>query len=412
MYPNDSAETKQWSVRPRRLRDVMFLSLVHRALHNRIDGRLTLTLPSGACRVIGRSGDHAEVHIHHLRGVLRAMRRGTLGFAEAILQGEMSSPDLEAVFRFFIDNRLRLEAAGRGAFRVRGADIAYHAGRANSRTGSRENIAEHYDLGNDFYAAWLDPGMAYSSGLYLAPDATLDDAQEAKYEAVLSALDLRRGHRVLEIGCGWGGFAEAAAARGADLTAITLSARQLAYTRQRISAMTPAPDPAPEIAFRDYRDTEGTFDRIASIEMIEAVGAEHWQTYFDTLKARLAVRGVAVIQAITIREASFAVYSARPDFIQRYVFPGGMLPTKTHLQSHAEAAGLTFETTCTFGPDYARTLRAWQSRFNDQWPQIAAMGFDERFRRLWNYYLSYCSAGFDRGVIDVGIYKFRRPEVA
>ncbi len=394
------------------MRDRLFLSLVHRMLHHRVDGRLTLTLPSGACRVIGRHGDHAEVRIHHLRSVLRAMRRGTLGFAEAVLQGEMSSPDLEAVFGFFIDNRLKLEAAGRGAFRVRGADISYHVGRANTRSGSRENIAAHYDLGNDFYAAWLDPGMAYSSGLYLAPDATLVDAQDAKYEAVLSALDLRRGHRVLEIGCGWGGFAEAAVRRGADLTAITLSARQLAYTRARMSGIQPAPESSPDIAYRDYRDTEGTYDRIASIEMIEAVGAEHWQTYFDTLKDRLAEKGVAVIQAITIRESSFATYSARPDFIQRYIFPGGMLPTKTHLRRHAEAAGLSFETTCSFGPDYARTLRAWQTRFNDQWPQISAMGFDERFRRLWNYYLSYCAAGFDRGVIDVGIYKFRRPGVA
>ncbi|MEO1265875.1 MAG: cyclopropane-fatty-acyl-phospholipid synthase family protein, partial [Pseudomonadota bacterium] len=351
---------------PFALRDRALLAALARALRGRLEGRLTIEMPSGARRTLGDSGDHAAVSLRDFRAVFRCMRRGTIGFAEAALRGELTSPDFEGLFGFFIDNRKRLERAGQQLFRVRRRDIAFHASRENTRSGSRDNIAAHYDLGNDFYAHWLDPGMAYSSGLYLTPDATLDDAQDAKYAAVFDALALRPGQSVLEIGCGWGGFAEAAVARGARLTAITVSERQLAWTRDRLGlAQDVEPATAtPDVRFCDYRDVEGTFDRIASIEMIEAVGAAHWQTYFDTIAARLAPDGTAAIQAITIREESFDNYAARPDFIQRYIFPGGMLPTRSHMRHHAAQAGLSFEVCQTFGGDYALTLRQWRDRFN------------------------------------------------
>lgn len=388
------------------MRDRILLAVVNRAVAGELNGRMHITLPSGHGRTLGTSGDTAGVWFKTVSSVMACVQRGTLGFAEGVIDGDIEVSDLGAVFRFFIDNRAALNRAGRGLFQVRAADKSYHADRNNSRDGSRRNISEHYDLGNDFYALWLDPGMAYSSGIYLAPDATLDDAQACKYNAVLRALDIQPGERVLEIGCGWGGFVEAAADAGAEVRAITISQRQLAYTKNRLA--TRGQGDRAEAVFEDYRDTTGTFDKIASIEMIEAVGAEHWSTYFETICDRLRSGGSAVIQAITIREDSFADYMAKPDFIQRYIFPGGVLPTKTHLKDHAAAAGLSFEMVTTFGASYARTLGEWRRRFHAQWPQIEALGFDGRFRRLWDYYLTYCEAGFEKGVIDVGIYRFTR----
>jgi len=276
--------------------------------------------------------------------------------------------------------------------------------RVNTVKGSKKNIHAHYDLGNDFYKLWLDPTMTYSSAIFDQSD-NLVEAQHRKYDRMLESLGRSSGN-LLEIGCGWGGFVEAAADAGAEVRAITISQRQLAYTQRRLAAR--GHGHRAEAVFEDYRDTSGTFDKIASIEMIEAVGAEHWSTYFETICNRLRSGGHAVIQAITIREDSFADYMAKPDFIQRYIFPGGVLPTKTHLTDHAAAAGLSFETVTTFGASYARTLGEWRRRFHAQWPQIEALGFDGRFRRLWDYYLTYCEAGFEKGVIDVGIYRFTR----
>lgn len=393
-------------------RDGLLLSALDRRLSAKVVGRLVLTLPSGRSHVIGTSGDIAEVSVLSFQAVWKCMRRGTIGFADAYLVGEVSTPDLGAVFRFFIDNRPILSAEGRGAFQVRAADKTVHRNRANTREGSKRNISDHYDLGNDFYALWLDAGMSYSSGIYLAPDTTLDASQTVKYDAILDALELNGGESVLEIGCGWGGFVEAAAARGANVKAITISERQRAYTADRIVAAGGRWPGRASVRFCDYRDTTGTFDRVASIEMVEAVGAEHWPKYFQTLHDRLVPGGIAAIQAISIREASFDNYAAKADFIQRFIFPGGMLPTPSHLRRHAQDAGLVCDDVQTFGSSYARTLDEWRRRFHEQWPQIEALGFDDRFRKLWDYYLAYCEAGFQRGVVDVGIYKYRRPVVA
>jgi cyclopropane-fatty-acyl-phospholipid synthase len=400
---------------PARLRDGLALGLVARALDRQLKGQLDLRLPSGRAISVGEGSPHARVWIKSWRAILRCISRGTIGFAEGYFRGEIETDDLVSLFSWFIDNRPVLEGAGRGTFQVRGADKAYHRKRANTRTGSRDNISAHYDLGNDFYALWLDAGMAYSSGIYLAPDSTLEDAQERKYAGVLDALELQAGERVLEIGCGWGGFAEAAAQRGADVHAITISQRQLDYTKARTMGADQAHglhQGTVTAEFLDYRDTKGQYDKVASIEMIEAVGQENWAEYFQTIFKRLRPGGIAAIQAITIRETSFDNYARKPDFIQRYIFPGGMLPTKSHIYTHAENAGLTVETPALFGMSYAQTLRDWREAFHTQWGEIEKLGFDARFKRMWDYYLTYCEAGFERGVVDVGIYKFRRPDVA
>jgi len=392
---------------PTGLLDAVLLKIVAWSLPADLSGRIRLTLPSGRSAVFGRAGGvDAALTLRNYAVIRKATRRGALGFADAYMAGDIDPRDLADVLRFFIDNRPRLVGASRGLFGVRLSDRLYHRSRRNTRAGSRRNIAAHYDLGNAFYQRWLDGGLAYSSGLYRTGVETLEDAQAEKNKAIIAALDLRPGHRLLEIGCGWGGLAELAGRAGAEVTAITVSAEQHAYASERIARA--GLGDRVEIRFQDYRDTPGTFDRIASVEMIEAVGEEHWPRYFETLASRLSDDGIAVLQAITIREESFPHYRRKPDFIQRFVFPGGMLPTKTLMREHAEAVGLTCETVSTFGSSYARTLAEWRRRFEAAWPEIQALGFDERFRRLWHYYLVYCQVGFERGVIDVGHYRLTK----
>ena len=335
-----------------------------------------------------------------------SVRRGTIGFAESFIAGECETSDLPALFRFFIDNRQTLSSAGRGHFKVRARDRNYHAARANSREGSRDNIAAHYDLGNAFYACWLDASMTYSSALFTAPGMTLEAAQTAKYDLIFDALTVQAGHRILEIGCGWGACAARLASYGAMVTGLTLSRQQFDAAQTRLAGLRLSE--AADIRIEDYRDTTGTFDRIVSIEMIEAVGEENWPDYFAALRDRLAPDGIAVVQAITIQPSIFDEYRRKADFIQRYIFPGGMLPTERSLAEHAAAAGLTFERVATFGASYVETLGTWRQRFHAAWPRIEALGFDDRFRRTWDYYLAYCEAGFDRGAIDVGVYRFQR----
>ena len=391
--------------------DSSILKLCDALIGGSATGRLLLTLPSGARAVIGdRPGVEASLTLRSYGAFWMSLRRGTIGFAECVIEGECESGDLPALFRYFIDNKLTLHTAGRGYFRVRSRDRAFHAQRANTRDGSRENIAAHYDLGNAFYRLWLDTSMTYSSGIYEHPDVTLEAAQQVKIARVLAALELQAGHRLLEIGCGWGGLAAAAAEQGAHVTGLTLSREQFQATVKRVRS--PGLNAPVDIRIEDYRDTVGSFDRIASIEMIEAVGEENWPRYFATLHDRLAPDGIAVLQAITIDATIFATYRRKADFIQRYIFPGGMLPTDGLMQQHAQAAGLTFERVETFGASYVLTLSEWRRRFHAAWPQIQVLGFDERFRRMWDYYLAYCQAGFERRTIDVGIYRLRKMTVA
>jgi cyclopropane-fatty-acyl-phospholipid synthase len=282
-----------------------------------------------------------------------------------------------------------------------------HKAHANTRRGSRRNIAAHYDLGNAFYSQWLDPTMTYSSGVFERADMSLEEAQRNKWRKLAETLDLKPDHRVLEIGCGWAGFAIFAAQEyGCKVTGITLSQEQLAYARKTVEKA--GLSDRIDIQLIDYRDVKGEFDRIASIEMFEAVGEEHWPAYFNVVRERLKPGGIAGLQIITIDEARFETYRTTPDFIQLYIFPGGMLPSPTALQAAATHQGLGFETVRTFALSYAETLRRWRERFEDCWPSISTMGFDERFKRMWEYYLASCEGGFRAGAIDVGQFRLTR----
>lgn len=368
-----------------------------------VAGGITLTMPSGKQHRIGfeRPGIHCDLQLRSYRPLWGAMRRGSIGFAESVISGAVESSDITAVLRFYLRNRDVMNKAARPVFFKSMSDRLFHLMRPNTRAGARRNISAHYDLGNDFYELWLDRTMSYSSALFDSATQPLETAQNAKYDLVLDALELKGPSAILEIGCGWGGFAERAADHGHRVTGLTISREQLDYAQQRLR------DRA-EIRFQDYRDTRENYDAIASIEMIEAVGEANWTTYFKTLHDRLKPGGVAAVQAITIDEPHYAGYRRKADFIQRYIFPGGMLPTKSILAEHAARAGLRFETVKTFGHDYARTLQIWRDRFDAAWPDVAKLGFDEAFRRRWRYYLCYCEAGFLEHSIDVGVYRFRR----
>jgi len=393
--------------------DGYILSSLKRGLRGATCGRLQVTMPSGLSTVIGAEGGHgidADIVLKNYGMFRKSMRRGALGFAESYMAADFDTDQLGHVFEFYMDNEAALLSSFRRFFRSTWLDKLFHARRQNTRSGSRENIAAHYDLGNDFYRLWLDSSMSYSSGIYSSPSSTLEESQDVKYQRILGALELAGGEDILEIGCGWGGFAEAAAAGGAQVTGITISHEQYASAVERIAHAEVSG--SADIVFQDYRDTQGSFDRIASIEMIEAVGEENWETYFRVISERLHAGGLAVLQAITIREDLYEDYRNNPDFIQRYIFPGGMLPTVSIMRRHAERAGLEFEVHEQFGQSYANTLADWRSRFVDTWPRIEALGFDDRFRRMWMYYLNYCEIGFSRGTIDVGLFRLRKPQEA
>lgn len=375
-------------------------------------GRLTFVLPDGGrvdCR--GRlAGPEATIVIHDMAALRRLLFSGDVAFAEAFVRGEWSSPDLAAVIEVAAINGNAFARAVEGSAVARLLNWTAHRLRANSRRGSRRNIAAHYDLGNAFYGLWLDPEMYYSSGLYRAVDESLEQAQWNKVDRVLQLLDARNGESVLEIGCGWGGLAVAMAKNGAgEITGLTLSKEQLAHAQGIVDAN--GLQSRIDLRLQDYRDVRGTFDRIVSIEMIEAVGREYWPVLFSTLRDRLAPNGHAIVQTITIEDRRFDKYATTPDFIQRYIFPGGVLPCPRALREEAARAGLRLEIIETFGESYARTLVEWRRRLHHNWSDIEALGFDSSFRRLWDYYLCYCEGGFRAGAIDVGIYRLSHAEV-
>lgn len=372
------------------------------------NGRLDFVLPDGRrFRAEGANpGPQAELRVHDPDVFARLIREGDLGFCEAYLEGGWSSPDLMAFMNLIHADNDELYDGFPGMALLRRYEAFRHWLRGNSRAQARRNIAAHYDLGNEFYALWLDPSMTYSSALYRNA-ATLEEAQRAKYAALVDALHVAPGDHVLEIGCGWGGFAEyAAAERDLRLTCLTISRAQHEFATRRI-AQAGLSDRV-EIRLQDYRDTTGTFDAIASIEMFEAVGEKYWPTFFRTVHARLGYGARACVQAITVQEKRFRIYRKSPDFIQKYIFPGGMLPPPSLMRSLPEAAGLRPAGALSFGPDYARTLHEWYRRFNARWPDIEAMGFDTRFRRMWNLYLSSCAGAFQHGNCDVTQFSFVR----
>jgi cyclopropane-fatty-acyl-phospholipid synthase len=387
----------------------LIISAAKRLLPQDFKGSLELTLPSGQMIMVGgqNPGEKADLKLKNFKVIWAGMRRAQLGFFERYMAGDVESRNPTAFFRFYLQNRSGIDGAGRGLFNASLLDKLWHKKRDNNKDRSKDNIAAHYDLGNAFYKLWLDDTMTYSSAIFDSKANSLEAAQRLKYAHVLDAAEVKKGSKVLEIGCGWGGFAEEAAKRGAEVHGITLSKEQLAFANQRL-ADAKLGDKA-KMHFEDYRDTKGTFDAIASIEMIEAVGEPHWPTYFKTLFNRLKPGGAAAIQGITILESNFDSYRSGVDFIQRYVFPGGMLLTKDIMREQSAKAGLLLEKIECFGLSYAETLRQWRLRFEAAWPKIVPLGFDERFRKLWTLYLCYCEAGFAEGLIDVGIYKIRKP---
>jgi cyclopropane-fatty-acyl-phospholipid synthase len=380
-----------------------------RLLPSEFKGSLELTLPSGKIITIGgqNPGEKADLKLNNFKVIWAGMRRAQLGFFERYMAGDVESRNPTAFFRFYLQNRAGLDGAGRGLFNASILDKLWHKKRDNNKDRSKDNIAAHYDLGNAFYKLWLDDTMTYSSAIFDSKTNSLEAAQRQKYDNVLDAAEIKKGSKVLEIGCGWGGFAEEAARRGAEVHGITLSNEQLAFANQRL--VNAKLNDKAKMHFEDYRDTKGTFDAIASIEMIEAVGEPHWPIYFKTIFNRLKPGGAAAIQGITILESNYDAYRSGVDFIQRYVFPGGMLLTKDIMREQTAKAGLLLEKFECFGLSYAETLRQWRIRFEAAWPKIMPLGFDERFRKLWTLYLCYCEAGFAEGLIDVGIYKIRKP---
>jgi cyclopropane-fatty-acyl-phospholipid synthase len=368
-------------------------------------GRLKIVLPSGeAVEQTGlHPGPEAVIVVKRWRLLLRLLAAGDIGFAEGYLNEDWSTPDLAALLRLGACNVEALAAAVQGNPAIQWVNRIRHHLNTNSRRGSRRNIEAHYDIGNDFYKAWLDPSMLYSSGVYDERTQTLEAAQRNKLDRIREKLDIPVGANVLEIGCGWGALAvDLAQAADAGVTGITLSPSQLAWAKN-LSELSGVSDRV-SLQLTDYRDLQGSFDRIVSIEMFEAVGERYWPDYFATLKRSLKPGGRAVLQIISIEEKRFDRYRRKADFIQKYIFPGGFLPSDTALEAQVARSGLAMVEVEHFGRSYARTLAEWRARFNANWGSISALGFDNRFHRLWNYYLAYCEAGFEDGRINVGFY--------
>lgn len=384
------------------LKPPLFYGAVLRLLTERwTEGSLNVVLPDGAQMQIAGplEGPHAELRIRSYGLLRRVIGSGDIGFAESYMAGEWDTPNLTDLLVAFALNFDRLAGLVRGAPLRRMIDVVRHALRRNTRNGSRRNIEAHYDLGEAFYAAWLDPSMTYSAALY-ADGESLQAAQRNKYTALAEMIGLSAGQSVLEIGCGWGGFAEFAAGEiGAKVTAVTISRDQHDYARRRLSQQ--GLNERAEIRLMDYRDIQGTFDRVVSIEMFEAVGEAYWSTYFAKVRASLKSGGQAGLQIITIRDDLYDDYARQTDFIQKYVFPGGALPSEQRVAAVTREVGLSLTAVRRFGADYARTLSDWTTRFEGAWSDVSRLGFDERFRRLWRFYLAYCEAGFATGRTDV-----------
>jgi len=368
-------------------------------------GRLVLSLPGGEVIAVNGllPGPEAKIAIVKWNSLRRLLTGGDIGFAQSYIEGEWTSPHLTSVIRFAARNRVTLTSTLRGSGWMRVLNRISHLLNANTRRGSRRNIEAHYDLGNDFYARWLDPSMLYSSAIWNETTHSLESAQKQKLQCIAEKLALEGGERILEIGCGWGALAGYLAnCHNANVTGITLSPSQLAWAKAAVE--NGGLSDAVDLRLQDYRDVQGQFDRIVSIEMCEAVGEAYWPEYFTTLKRCLKPGGRAVLQVISIEEARYENYRRKADFIQKFIFPGGFLPSDKVLERDLTKAGLVLKETEHFGHSYALTLAEWRQRFIANWPEIAKLGFDDKFRRLWEYYLCYCEGGFEEGAINVGLY--------
>lgn len=392
-----SVEAPRWPARVERI--------ISRLVSELGSGRLRIYSPTGAVfSLSGKSnGPEGTICLRNWRALRRIVSAGDIGFADGYIEGDWTSPDLASLLRLFARNASAMQKAFEGSSVVRVLSRLRHALNFNSKQGSRRNIQAHYDLGNAFYRLWLDDRMIYSSGIFTNETNNLESAQLQKMTRVRDLLELRGDERILEIGCGWGALAKfIAESNSTHVSGITLSQPQLTYARADDAADTSG---RIEFQLQDYREIQGRFDRIVSIEMFEAVGEAYWNTYFSTIRRSLQPAGLAVLQVISIAEDRYEIYRRNTDFIQAYIFPGGFLPSKNTFAEAVEKAGLVIAGCETFADSYAETLLEWRRRFHQNWTQIAALGFDERFKRLWNYYFEYCESGFREGAIDVGLYK-------
>ena len=370
-------------------------------------GHLTVRLPDGKIAEFGPTNDvalSAYFELHDMSAVKRILKHNDIGLGESYMDGEWSTPDLRGLLELaslnekYLDNNFTINLLRSARhlltqFRTR-----------NTKKGSRRNIAHHYDLGNGFYDKWLDPSMTYSAALFAHESQSLYDAQLNKYREIANIADIKNGDNVLEIGCGWGGFAAYALSNfDCRLEGLTLSKEQLAFAKERLKNQNI--DGQVDLHLQDYRDHFGQYDAIVSIEMFEAVGKENWDSYFQTLKRNLKEGGKAAIQVITIAEDRFEQYLSTSDFIQKYIFPGGLLPSKSAFLASARKNGFQARIRREFGKDYAKTLSQWDRDFQQNWEQIKPLGYDDRFKRMWEFYLKYCEAGFHQGSIDVAIFE-------
>lgn len=357
------------------------------------EGQLTLRTPEGERYQFGQSGPEAEMVIRDWAAVSALAAHGQVGLGETYVQGLWDTPSIEGLVSLAMRNREHLGAYDQASpFNKAKFRLVDTVMRANTRRGARKNIRSHYDVGNEFYALWLDEGMTYSSGLYEQADDDLTRAQTRKNARAVSRLS--DGARTLEIGCGWGGFAEYASEQGRDVTGVTISRNQHSYAESRL-------DGRADIQLRDYRDLNGQYDNIVSIEMIEAVGERYWPSYFATLKRNLAEGGRVLLQAITVKDKFFETYRTSSDYIRQYVFPGGMLLSDSVIKAQAEKAGLEVRDNFAFGQDYAQTCRTWAEHLTTQKSRVFEMGYGESFFRNWQYYLEICAASFAVGHTDV-----------
>lgn len=358
-------------------------------------GKLKIQMPDGAVHIIEgvENGQSAVLKINSFKAFLRILNAGDIGFFEAYRNEEMTTDDLTSLLSLLSQN---LDGLQKTVFRptiVSKINDFFHGMNKNSKSGSRKNILSHYDLGNDFYSHWLDETMTYSAALFQGSES-LKEAQDLKYEKLCQSVNLRPGMKVLEIGCGWGGFAEyAARVYDAKIDCVTISDAQFDYATKRINDAGLGENVS--IKLCDYRDIKGQYDAIVSIEMFEAVGMEYWRQYFSKLNECLKPGGKVGLQIITIHDDLFDDYASRADFIQKYVFPGGMLPSVSKLRELGDNHGFEFNLERVFGHDYATTLRIWAQKFDAAWQNGKIKGFDNGFRKLWDFYLAYCIAGFD-----------------
>jgi len=382
---------------------LVFRTAARTMIRNWNTGVMTFVLPDGReIRLEGATpGPEARLIVHDYDFIKRTIANGTIGFGEGYMAGEWDTPDLSVLLEVLASNYARFAKVSFGTPFMAALNLLEHTlGRKNDRLGSKKNIQAHYDLGNAFYERWLDSTMTYSAARFERPGEKLSEAQARKYRTLCESMGLAPDHHVLEIGCGWGGFAEFAARDvGAKVTAITISEEQFRFAKERMFRQ--GLNERADIRLVDYRDVGGQFDRVASIEMFEAVGERYWPTYFDKVRESLKPGGQAGLQIITIRDEYFEHYKRTPDFIQKYIFPGGMLPSEERLKAATDRAGLSWGPISRFGTCYADTLAEWARRFEAAWDEIMHLGFDERFRKLWRFYLSYCEAGFRTARTDV-----------